>query len=134
MVDHLTPEKRSECMSKVRGKDTTPEMKVRRMVHAMGYRYRLHIKDIPGKPDLVFPRLRKAIFVHGCFWHMHSCKRLPESNLDYWKPKFEENKKRDRRNLRKLKRLGWEVLTVWECWTKRPEFLQKKLERFLNER
>ncbi len=133
MVDHLTRQKRSEAMSKVKGKDTSPEMRVRRLVHKMGYRYRLHRKDLPGKPDLVFPRLGKVIFVHGCFWHMHSCRRLPNSNVEYWKAKFEENKKRDRRVRRQLRRLGWEVLVVWECWTKRPKRLQDRLNQFLSE-
>ncbi len=133
MIDHLTPKQRSAAMAKVRGKDTTPEMKVRRLVHSMGYRYRLHRKDLPGKPDMVFPRLRKIVFVHGCFWHMHRCKRLPVTKQDYWKPKFEENKKRDQRNRRQLRRLGWDVFVVWECWTKKPATLKPRLERFLSE-
>lgn len=131
MVDHLTPEKRSEAMSRVRGKDTTPEMKVRRMVHGMGYRFRLHPKDLPGKPDLVFPRLGRVIFVHGCFWHMHRCRRPPKSRVGYWNAKFEENKKRDRRVRRQLRALGWDVLVVWECWTKQSERLEQRLKQFL---
>jgi DNA mismatch endonuclease (patch repair protein) len=133
MVDHLTPQKRSETMSKIRGKDTTPEMEVRRLVHSMGYRYRLHRTDLPGKPDLTFPSLKKIIFVHGCFWHMHKCKRLPKSNTRYWKTKLEENARRDRRVRYQLKKLGWDVLVVWECLTKNPQKLQKRLEKFLSE-
>ena len=119
-------------MSKVHSKDTTPEMKVRRMVHSMGYRYSLHRSDLPGKPDLVFRRLKKVIFVHGCFWHMHLCKELPKSNLEYWKPKLEDNVKRDRKVRRELKKLGWDVLVVWECWTKKPETLHRRLAKFLS--
>ncbi len=133
MVDHLTQKQRSAAMSKVRGKNTTPEMKVRRMVHSIGYRYRLHRKDLPGKPDLVFPRLGKLIFVHGCFWHMHRCKRLPKSNLEYWKPKFEENARRDKRIRLKLKKRGWEVLTIWECQTKKLERMLAIIVKFLSQ-
>ena len=118
-------------MARVRTKNTPPELIVRRMVHGMGYRYGLHRKDLPGKPDLVLSRLHKIIFVHGCFWHLHSCRRLPKSNLSYWEPKLNANVARDRRNIRKLKRAGWDVLVVWECWTKRPEFLKEKVAGFL---
>ena len=97
----------------------------------MGYRYGLHRKDLPGKPDLVLSRLHKIIFVHGCFWHLHSCRSLPKSNLSYWEPKLNANVARDRRNIRKLKRAGWDVLVLWECWTKRPEFLKEKVAGFL---
>lgn len=131
MVDHLTVDERSAAMARVRTKDTPPEMIVRRVVHGMGYRYGLHRKDLPGKPDLALSRLRKIIFVHGCYWHMHSCRELPKSNLDYWEPKLRANVARDRRNTRSLKRDGWDVLVVWECWTKRPEYLEKKLKIFL---
>lgn len=130
-MDHLTPEKRSDAMSRVHSRDTTPEMKVRRTVHAMGYRYRLRRTDLPGKPDLVFPRLRKAVFVHGCFWHFHECKRLPKSNRSYWRDKFQENKRRDSRVQAELREIGWEPFVVWECWTKNPEDLTKRLIAFL---
>ena len=120
-------------MAAVPQKDTKPEMIVRRMAHAMGYRYRLHVRKLPGSPDLVFPRLKKVIFVHGCFWHRHGCKRTttPASRVEYWSKKFEENVKRDRRNVRELERAGWSVLVIWECWTRRPEWLEKKLISFL---
>ena len=129
---------RSAQMARVRGKDTKPEMVVRRLVHAMGYRYRLHRKDLPGKPDLVFPRLRKIIQVHGCFWHQHpdpACRRarIPKSRREFWVPKLEGNARRDIENERALRELGWDVLVVWECETtpSRREELAGKLEEFL---
>lgn len=131
MTDHLTPAQRSSAMSRVRGKDTTPELKVRRLLHSLGYRFRLHRKDLPGKPDIVLPKYKKVIFVHGCFWHLHRCKELPKSNIDYWKEKLDENKRRDRRNRNRLKKIGWDVLVVWECWTKDKDKLTKKLLSFL---
>lgn len=120
MADVITPARRSEIMSHIRAKDMVPEMAVRKLVHAMGYRYRLHGKGLPGKPDLVFPGKKKVIFVHGCFWHQHedpSCKiaRKPKSNLDYWLPKLERTKQRDNENQKKLKGMGWGVLVIWEC-------------------
>jgi DNA mismatch endonuclease (patch repair protein) len=129
---------RSAQMARVRGKDTKPEMVVRRLVHAMGYRYRLHRKDLPGKPDLVFPRLRKIIQVHGCFWHQHpdpACRRarIPKTRREFWVPKLEGNARRDIENERALRELGWDVLVVWECETapSRREELARKLEEFL---
>ncbi|CAI8982712.1 very short patch repair endonuclease [Methylocaldum szegediense] len=138
MVDTLTPAERSERMGRVRGKDTKPEMKVRRLVHGMGYRYRLHRRDLPGCPDLVFPRLRKAIFVHGCFWHRHpdpECKlaRLPKSRLDFWWPKLEGNRRRDEANQAALLALGWRFLVIWECETKKTQYLVIKIKNFLEE-
>ena len=123
MADSLTPEARSALMSRIRGKNTKPEMFVRRLVHGMGYRFRLHRKDLPGKPDLVFPRLKKVIFMHGCFWHYHDdpdCKsaRIPKSNQAFWKPKLEGNRARDKINEAKLRELGWEVMVIWECQTR----------------
>lgn len=120
-------------MRAVRGANTGPELAVRRLVHAMGYRFRLHRRDLPGKPDIVLPRHRKVIFVHGCFWHRHTCKRgtMPATRRTFWERKLEGNRVRDQRNFRKLRRDGWKVLVVWECWCKRPEYLQRKLERFL---
>ncbi len=134
MADVLTPEQRSRCMAAIKGRNTKPELAVRRMVHAMGYRFRLHRKDLPGKPDLVFPRLGKVIFVHGCFWHMHTCrygKVKPKTNAAFWQAKREGNRARDRRHVRDLRREGWEVLTVWECQLRDPEKLERKLRTFL---
>ena len=135
-MDILTPEQRSERMSRVRGRDTKPEMLVRRLTHGMGYRYRLHRLGLPGSPDLVFPSRMKVIFVHGCFWHQHldpGCKlaRLPKSKLDFWGPKLETNRERDERNLVLLAELGWDVLVIWECQTKNREELQTRIGEFL---
>ena len=123
-------------MRRVRGKDTTPEMIVRRIVHRLGYRYRLHADDLPGKPDLVLPSRGKVIFVHGCFWHQHSCTRgdrMPSSNQDYWLRKLEGNRRRDRRHRAALKRAGWQVLVVWECQTKKLDKLAARLTAFLDD-
>jgi len=109
-------------------------MVVRRIVHRLGYRYRLHSKDLPGHPDLVFPARRKVIFVHGCFWHRHSCssgKETPNSRADFWLPKLKKNRERDIETCRRLRRLGWDVLVVWECWTKSLDYLEKIVSRFL---
>ena len=135
-MDILTPEQRSERMSRVRGRDTKPEMLVRRLTHGMGYRYRLHRRGLPGSPDLVFPSRMKVIFVHGCFWHRHldpECKlaRLPKSKLDFWGPKLETNRERDERNLVLLAELGWDVLVIWECQTNNREELQARIREFL---
>jgi DNA mismatch endonuclease (patch repair protein) len=137
MADTLSPSARSERMARVRGKDTKPEMVVRRLVYGMGYRYRLHRSDLPGRPDLAFPKLKKAIFVHGCFWHRHpsnKCEltRLPKSRLEFWLPKFEENRRRDLRNQRALKGLGWRFLLVWECQLRHKEQLENKIAAFLS--
>lgn len=134
MTDTRTKGKRSEIMSKVRSKNTTPELIVRRLVFGMGYRYRLHDKRLPGKPDLVFSRRRKVVFVNGCFWHGHeSCRygRLPKSRLDFWKPKIDRNRQRDVENLRRLEDEGWSVLTVWQCEVKDQEKLRIRLHEFL---
>lgn len=135
-MDTLTPKQRSERMSRVRGRDTKPEMIVRRLVHGMGYRYRLHRADVPGKPDLVFPSRRKVIFVHGCFWHRHDdpeCRlaRLPKSRLDFWGPKLERNRKRDADNLSRLAKMGWQSLVIWECQLKDREALEARIREFL---
>ena len=117
-MDTLRPTERSRRMALVRAKDTKPEMLVRRVVHSLGFRYRLHVRALPGCPDLVFPRRRKVIFIHGCFWHQHACKmgnRMPKSRLGFWRPKLTGNKVRDARNLRALRRRGWRALTLWEC-------------------
>lgn len=123
-------------MGRVRGTDTKPEMVVRRAVHAMGYRYRLHRRDLPGRPDLVFPGRKKVLFVHGCFWHRHpdpQCPlaRMPKSRLDFWQPKLEGNRGRDLRNQQKLEELGWEVMVVWECQLRELEALKARIRRFL---
>lgn len=136
MADTVSPKRRTEIMSNIRAKGMKPEMAVRRLTHAMGYRYRLHRKDLPGKPDLVFPGRRKVIFVHGCFWHQHAgkdCKisRVPQSNRDYWVPKLERNAERDREHQAFLKALGWDVLIIWECQVKDNADLPGKIEAFL---
>ncbi len=134
-MDTLTPAERSERMSRVRSKDTKPEMLVRRLVHGMGFRYRLHVGSLPGKPDMVFRSRRAVIFVHGCFWHRHpGCKlaRLPKSRRGFWRRKLEENRERDLRNEAKLRELGWRVLVIWECELGDLEGTAKKLKGFLN--
>ena len=134
MADVLTPQQRSFNMSRIRGRDTRPEMIVRSIVHRLGFRYRLHKKDLPGKPDLVLVRHRKIIDVHGCFFHMHDCRFgsvKPVTNAEFWHTKRKSNVTRDRRNLKSLKKAGWQVLIVWECQTKNPTRLQKTLANFL---
>lgn len=134
-MDTIPPSERSEVMSRVRSKDSRPEMFVRRLVFTEGYRYRLHARDLPGCPDLVFRSRAKVIFVHGCFWHRHSqcaLARMPKSRLDFWEPKLEANKQRDARNKRRLLREGWKVLTIWECQIKNIERLKKNIRRFLD--
>lgn len=122
-------------MSKVRGKNTTPEIAVRRMLHAMGYRFRLHIGTLPGRPDIVFRKRKKVIFVHGCYWHGHNCSkgRLSKSNVDFWAEKIDKNKLRDIDNLQRLEEQGWESFTVWQCEIKEAEKLKAKLRDFLSE-
>ena len=135
MGDSLTPAERSHRMSLVRSKDTKPEMRVRRLLHGLGYRYRLHDRKIPGSPDLVFAARRKVIWAHGCFWHRHGrCKlaRMPKSRLDFWQPKLEGNRQRDLRNRRRAHRQGWRSMVVWECETKRTEELRTRLIAFLD--
>ncbi|MHB8137988.1 MAG: very short patch repair endonuclease [Smithellaceae bacterium] len=136
MTDTLSPEERSKRMSLIRGKGSAPEMKLRCLVHKMGFRYRLHIKELPGKPDLVFPSRHAVIFMHGCFWHRHEkCKlsRLPKSKLGFWKTKLEENIKRDVRNQRQLISLGWRILIVWECEITDTERVSAIVREFLRE-
>ena len=134
-VDNLSRVERSEIMSRVRSKNTRPEQVVRKLTFALGYRYRLHAKDLPGRPDLVFRKLRKTIFVHGCFWHRHgrcALARLPKSRKHFWIPKLEGNHKRDQRVKRALKRMDWNVPTIWECQLKDRERLRSMIRRFLN--
>lgn len=124
----------TERMRRIRKTDTRPELIVRRMVHAMGYRYRLHGAKLPGTPDIVLTRHRKVILVHGCFWHRHTCRdgrKLPRSRPDYWGPKLERNRRRDRLNIARLRRMGWKVLVVWECQASDAERLSSTLRRFL---
>ena len=134
-MDTLTPAERSERMSRVRSKDTKPEMQVRSLVHRMGFRYRLHDRNLPGNPDLVFPSRCKIIFVHGCFWHRHGSRceytRWPKSKLDFWKPKLEQNHERDKVVRRELRKLGWRVLVVWECQLKNIDVLATQVRAFL---
>lgn len=136
-VDPLSPVQRSERMGRVKSKDTKPELRVRRLVHSMGYRYRLHSPSLPGHPDLVFSRHRKVIFVHGCFWHRHGhcpLTRLPKSRLDFWVPKLERNKERDIRNQRLLRERGWDYLVVWECEIRSLADLATRIRMFLEAR
>lgn len=133
MVDTRSREQRRRIMQAVGTKNTGPEWIVRRLLHSAGYRYRLYARELPGKPDLVFPRRRVAIFVHGCFWHSHGCSKgqPPKSKLDYWGPKLESNRLRDERQRRQLEELGWRVLTVWQCETKEEHMLLQRLVNFL---
>jgi DNA mismatch endonuclease (patch repair protein) len=132
-MDTFTREQRSAVMRQVRGKDTKPELMVRRMLHRLGYRYRLHVRELPGCPDLVFPGRKKVVFINGCYWHGHTCEAaaLPASNRAYWKGKQERNAARDKRNTGALRRAGWGVATVWECEIKKAERVQARLVRFL---
>ncbi len=136
-MDTLSRAERSERMGRVRSKDTKPEMLVRKLTHGMGFRYRLHVRGLPGYPDLVFPGRHKVIFVHGCFWHRHGSRcpltRWPKSKLEFWKPKLEQNRRRDARNRRKLRNLGWNVLVVWECQLKNRTVLGRRLRSFLED-
>lgn len=130
MADHLTTQRRSWNMARIRSENTKPEMAVRSLLHMMGHRFRLHRKDLPGKPDIVLPRYKTVIFVHGCFWHRHKgCRRstTPSSNRRYWLKKFERNKANDKSNRGELKKAGWRVIIVWECQAKK----QNKLDRML---
>ena len=136
MPDVLTPAQRRFNMSRIRGKNTAPEMEVRRIVYGMGYRYRLHRRDLPGCPDLVFATRRKAIFVHGCFWHRHGdsgCKlaRLPKSRLEFWLPKLEANRARDAANQDRIRSLGWDFLVIWECQLSDSATLAERIRGFL---
>jgi DNA mismatch endonuclease, patch repair protein len=136
-MDTLTPAARSRVMSRIRSKDTKPELVVRCLAHRSGYRFRLHRRDLPGAPDLVFPKWRKVIFVHGCFWHMHprcAMSRMPSSRREYWVPKLVHNRARDLKNIRRLRRAGWKVDVVWECETRQPGRVERKLRSFLGRR
>ena len=132
MADHLTKEERSRNMSRVRGKNTKPERKIRSLLHRMGYRFSLHRKDLPGKPDIILPKYQSVVLVHGCFWHM--CTKcgagtIPETRKAFWKKKLEGNAERDRRNVFDLKKAGWKVVTVWECELRDEAKLNFQLRR-----
>jgi DNA mismatch endonuclease (patch repair protein) len=132
LADVFNPEQRSAVMRAVKSRDTAPEMKVRRAVHAMGLRYRLHRKDLPGSPDLVFPGRRLVLFVHGCFWHGHDCRRgarLPATNADYWRAKIGRNTARDKAGGKALTKMGWRHAIIWECETRDPVRLVRLLKR-----
>jgi DNA mismatch endonuclease (patch repair protein) len=133
-VDKISAERRSGNMRQIRAENTAPEILLRRLLHGAGYRFRLHRKELPGKPDMTFPGRRAVIFVHGCFWHQHrACQdgHIPGSRTDYWVPKLRRNVKRDMRVRRELRNLGWRVLVVWECELKSPEKVLRKAEKFL---
>lgn len=134
MSDTVSKEQRSRNMSRIRGRDTRPEMIIRSTLHQLGFRFRLHVKSLPGKPDIAFPKHHKVIFVHGCFWHRHQgCKRCttPTTNTDYWIPKLAGNAERDKLHKRALAKLGWKVLVVWECEIRDLSKLERKVLRFL---
>jgi len=131
-MDNLTSERRSKIMASVRNKNTVPELRVRKKLHALGFRFRLHREDLPGKPDVVLPKYRTCIFVHGCFWHQHlGCNRatLPKSNRKFWRNKLLNNRRRDEKVQRKLQDLGWQVQVIWECHTKSESNINKAVEQ-----
>ena len=135
MTDNLSPEARSALMRSVRQKHTTPERRVRSGAHRAGHRFRLQRRDLPGTPDIVFPRHRVCIFVHGCFWHRHpGCRSAttPKSHEDYWRPKFEANIERDRRKIAELEALGWRAEVIWECETRDPQSIADRLTQILS--
>lgn len=134
-MDTVSAEQRSEIMSRIRSVNTGPELVVRRFVHGLGYRFRLHRRDLPGCPDLVFPGRHKVIFVHGCFWHRHqgcALARIPKSRVEFWREKLEGNARRDSRNERALRQIGWGVMTIWECQTRDLARLATRIGRFLD--
>lgn len=134
MADRLTPERRSRLMSRIGPKNTKPELTVRRMLHAAGWRYRLHRKGLPGTPDIVFGTRRAVLFVHGCFWHGHHCRlgRLPKTRTEFWSEKIAGNRARDRRKVDELVEKGWRVMTIWQCGLKDAEGALRDVEAFLN--
>ncbi len=132
-MDIVPPEVRSRMMGAVPQAHTKPEITVRKLIHRLGFRFRLHRKDLPGRPDIVLPRLNKVVLVHGCYWHRHGCEKTttPSSNVGYWETKFRENVQRDQKVLRDLQHLGWDVIIVWECETYDVNALVNRLNRFL---
>ena len=134
MIDIVSKEQRSRNMSRIRGRDTRPELVVRRIAHRMGFRFRLYRKDLPGTPDLIFPKHRLAVFVHGCYWHRHNGCRFaysPKSRVEFWTKKFEQNVERDSRNQTALRDLGWRVLVIWECETRDYGIVEDRLRKCL---
>jgi DNA mismatch endonuclease (patch repair protein) len=133
MVDNRSPESRSALMARIGGKNTAPEVLVRQVLHSMGYRFRLHRRDLPGTPDIVLPSRKKVIFVNGCFWHAHGCRigKPPKSRPEFWLPKLERNRIKDSRDRRDLRAMGWDVLTVWQCQTGSQKRLANRLCSFL---
>jgi DNA mismatch endonuclease, patch repair protein len=132
MVDRLSSERRSWLMSRVQSKNTSAETRVRSVAHAMGLRFRLHSDSLPGKPDIVFPKWKTVVFIHGCFWHRHpNCKKatIPKSNTSFWTTKFERNVARDQANLNALEQLGWKAHVIWECETKSPDRITERLKQ-----
>jgi len=135
MADILTAEKRSWNMSRIKSGDTRPELAVRKMLHALGYRFRLHSKDLPGRPDIILPKYETVIFVHGCFWHRHrGCRYAytPKSREGFWKKKFERNTARDKEVIQSLQELGWNITVIWECETRNSDSLKKILLKSLS--
>lgn len=133
-MDNLTKEQRKFCMSKIRSKGTQPEKILRKLLTQMGWRYRLHVKKLPGKPDIVIPKIKTVIFINGCFWHQHKgCKwqTMPKSNLRYWKNKLKRNIEKQREDIKKLKKEDWKVKIIWECETKKERLLGKKLQKIV---
>ncbi len=134
-MDRLTPSHRSWNMSRIKSRDTSPELKVRSLLHGLGYRFRLHRKDLPGTPDIILPKYRTVIFVHGCFWHRHpECKYAysPKSNVEFWEKKFKANVGRDQTNVSMLQELGWKIIVIWECQTRDLEHLKYSLKASLS--
>lgn len=135
-MDNLSQVQRSLTMARIRSRDTKPEMIVRQLIHRLGFRYRLHDSSLPGRPDIVLRRLKKIVLVNGCFWHRHRCKLgkpIPATHRAYWLGKLQKNVERDRRNRELLRRGGWQVLVLWECWMNRPDALAARLAHFLSE-
>ena len=136
-MDIWSKEKRSYVMSRIRSKDTSPEIKVRSLLHQMGYRFRLHVKDLPGKPDIVFPKYKKVVFVHGCFWHLHKGCRdgtIPKTEHEKWNTKLKRNVERDTNHIKELKKSGWKSIVVWECEIEKSiDKIERKISRFLRQ-
>jgi DNA mismatch endonuclease (patch repair protein) len=134
-MDIYQKQKRSEIMSKISGKETKPEILVRKHLFSQGFRYRKNVKDLPGKPDIVLPKYKTIIFIHGCFWHGHTCKRgaLPETNFEFWKEKIGKNVERDERNILELKQKGWHVIVIWQCEIKNMELRNNRMEKLYKE-
>lgn len=136
MADVFTPKKRSWNMSRIRSKHTSPELQVRQALSGLGLKYRLHVKSLPGNPDIVFRKYKTVIFINGCFWHQHKgCKRAtsPKSNIDYWKPKLKRNIQKQKENFKEFKKLGWKTVIIWECEAKREDILNSKINRIFSQ-